>query len=165
MVQGSGALRGTAHYDNVNLFVTDDDRELRLRAEGIEFERVTGRIVDIDDDGFLRVWETTGEGERHVYMSMGKDGDLRTNYRVDGDRAEWDADAQEWLARVLRSHLTRVRNPYQFVVAPQTPVVVPPTRVRALDALPELPAAPAIPTPPTVEPAPEVRHKVDKHKH
>jgi beta-lactamase regulating signal transducer with metallopeptidase domain len=169
MVQGSEPLLGTAHYDNVNLFETSDDRELRLRGEGIEFERFTGRIVNIDDDGFLRVWETTGDGERHVYISTGDDGDLRFNYRVDGERADWDADARDWLAGVLRSHLTRVRNPNQnanqFVVAPRPPVGGPPIRVRALEPLPELPAVPAVPAPPSVEPAPEIRYKAHKRNH
>lgn len=145
---------GTASYDNVNVNATDDDYEMTLRAEGIEFERATGRVVHLGDDGYLRVRERDGNTERRVEVTPDADGGLHAVYTVDGARAEWDEGAQAWLSQVLRRHLTRVRNTNELIMAPPVPrtfAVAPAPAPRAS----EEPSPERTPTPPTSEtPAP-----------
>jgi beta-lactamase regulating signal transducer with metallopeptidase domain len=153
---------GNVSYDNVNVNANDDDYDLRLRAEGIEFAQNTGRVVSLREDGYLKVRETTGDIERRVIITPDEDGGLHAIYTVDGARAEWNDDAQAWLAGILRHHLTRVRNHNQLIMTPPAPraFAAPRAAVWAVPS-PEPTPAPAPPgsgTPPT-PPGPETAPK------
>jgi len=143
VMAGTAAAPGvTVSYDNVNSYFTDDDHVMRLRAEGIEFEQDTGRIVSLREDGYLRVWESGSDGDRRVCVSRGEDGGLLYDYTVDGARADWNDDTRRWLSDILRQNLTRVRNHSDLMMAPPVPGV------------PAVAVAPGAAPVPSVEPAP-----------
>jgi beta-lactamase regulating signal transducer with metallopeptidase domain len=153
VAETDGLVAGAvAHYDNVSVFEINDDREIRLRGEGVEFERGSGRVLGFDDGGFLRVWETRDGTERRVRVTPGADGGFRYHYRVNDRPADWDDDAQRWLADILRTHLSRVRNHANRVEAPGAPIVPSAMSPAIVPGVEVAPTPTVAPTPPVLVP-------------
>ncbi len=84
----------------------DEERRLRVKAEGrIRFNESFTDIVAIDD-GFFRLRVDEG-GERREVDLRGRRGELTREYEIDGRDAPWDSEAQAWFAQAL-THVFRV---------------------------------------------------------
>jgi beta-lactamase regulating signal transducer with metallopeptidase domain len=79
-----------------------DDCSLEIRAEGeFTLRPDLSDIESVSRDGWVRIEERAGRSSRRVEISRADNGSLERKYWVNGDRAAWDSNAQQWLARTL----------------------------------------------------------------
>lgn len=78
------------------------DSRLQVTAKGeLRFSDSDADIVSISSDGEFAVEERRGGTIRRLEISPREDGSLIRAFSIDGHRREFDADAREWLRRVL----------------------------------------------------------------
>jgi hypothetical protein len=94
---------------------------LTLRAKDVVLNAERTDVAGLPTNGFLHIEHTRLPGSpdpdplvpegsrmtltRYLRISRAGDGSLQRTYRVNGEVRPWDADAQRWLAGVMRKVL------------------------------------------------------------
>src|SRR5688500_16576011 len=103
---------------NTSISISDDDKpgrrqswsvrytrnecSIELRDEGkFKLRPYLSDIETLASDGWFRIEERVGRSSRRMEIRRAGNGALEHLYYVDGDRAEYDANARAWLARTL----------------------------------------------------------------
>lgn len=80
----------------------DDDRELKIRIKGkAEFTDDYSDIKTLSPRGSVRVEETVNSVNRRYEIESDSGGNLRRSYSLQGKAHDFDAEARQWLAKLM----------------------------------------------------------------
>lgn len=93
--------RTTASWSTDNHFV-----KMKMRGQ-VEFSDDARMITSISKRGYFKLYEKKRGTKREIEITQDNDGTLEFYYEVDGDEAEFDDDAREWLGDLLTETIYR----------------------------------------------------------
>ncbi len=103
-VDRDGGRSTRIHIDDDRFEIQIEQRDCRVEVEArgdIRFSDDDRSIVALGDDAYFEIEERDRTRERRVRIRPDDAGGVERRWWVDGERREWGADADAWLATVL----------------------------------------------------------------
>jgi hypothetical protein len=95
-----------------------DGETIEVKARNVELTKDGSDVKRIAKDGYLYIDTERSGVKRHLKMVQSADGKLQRTFSVNGQASPFDAEAQEWLSKILVEFLHQPERSSERVVRP-----------------------------------------------